>query len=355
VSMAGQEKRGNAGEAEERDVVNPGPAVPLEVSPELTPGALAVAKRRVLPSGCVIEFESAPAGWLKLDGTARVVDYRAYYLTRQPECIVCEATGRVPSEKRPGNTIKCKACDGTGNTKRRSVPAVSTLCDAILAKGGLAPWSEMAGIHGAVEAVRRGLIGPDTTDADAVSIVRGGRLGADAERDRAADRGINVHALLEEYMLTGRAPNPANHPEPHRPFIRGLTVALLKLDPEPVAVELIVADPDRGYAGRLDLLARIDGKLTLLDLKTQERGGIYDSAHLQTRLYWEAERRHGEHEIEAAMVVVVDGAGGFDEMPLRADADLAQSGLDFYARIKPVRSECDSRNYAIRQALRAAA
>lgn len=325
----------------------------------LEPGALQVLKQRTLPSGHLIEFEFAPAGWLKRDGTARAVDYRAYYLTGDPVCQACAGSGRAPSVKRPGNTIQCKPCRGTGATPRGRVESVTTICDRILPKDGLPPWAEKAGIHGCVEAVRRGLITADTSDEDAVAIVRAGKLGAEAERDRAADRGLNVHALLEAYMLTGQPPNPADHPIPHRPFIQGLTRWLLKaltMDAiEPVAVELVVADPERGYAGRLDLLARMGGRLTLVDLKTQERGAIYEAAHTQARLYWDAEERWGEHRPQQGLVVVVDGAGGFREMELCADADLTGRALEFYERIKPLTSACDQQNRIVREALAAAA
>jgi hypothetical protein len=300
------------------DVVEP------TTAPELTPGGMLVRKSRTLASGHVVEFEAAPAGWLAKNGDPRKQDWRAYHL-HEPDAKVTD--------------------------KARRVPSVTTILDGILPKPGLPPWAERAGIAGAVEAFRHGLIGPATTDEEAVQIVRSNRLGADAARDSAADRGLNVHALLEAYMATGSAPNPRDHPDLHRPFIRGLVRWLLATNPEPVAVELLVADPDRNYAGRLDLIARIDGQFTLVDLKTQERGGIYESAHVQVRLYRQAEERFGEHEFEDARVVVVDGYGGFDEMPLLASDDLADRALDFYLPTKQLAAACNSRNRAVRTAL----
>lgn len=292
------------------------PAV-TDTPPELTPGAMLVRKTRALPSGHVIEFESAPVGWLAKNGAPRKRDWRAYYLTA-PEAL-------------PGE-------------KRKQLVSVTTICDAILPKDGLPPWSERQGIRGTMEALRQGLIGLGTTDDEAVQIVRGNQLGANAARDDAADRGLNVHALLEQYMLTGNAPNPADHPFLHRPFIRALVRWLLKADPEPVAVELLVADPERSYAGRLDLLARIDGRLVLVDLKTQENGAIYDSAHIQVMLYRQAEERYGEHGIEDARIVVVDGVGGFREMDLLADDTLAERALAYYLPAKRLVAACDAHN-----------
>jgi hypothetical protein len=290
------------------------------------PGAMAVTKSRLLPSGYLIEFESAPVGYLKRDGEPRKRDWRAYYLS-------------VPGSDAP----------------RERVESVSTICDRILPKDGLPPWSERQGIRGALEAIRRGLVTVAMTDEEAVRAVRANRLGANAERDDAADRGLNVHAILEEFMLTGRAPNPAEHPEPHRPFIRGLVKWLLWADPEPVAVEFLVADPENQYAGRADLIARINGQPALVDLKTQENGAIYESAHIQARLYMQAEQRFGEHPMAEARIVVVDGYGGFREMELVADAELAKRAIAFYTLVKPLCAACDAQNRVIREALEAKA
>lgn len=293
---------------------------------ELEPGAMAVHKERLLPTGHLIEFESAPAGWLTKAGTPRREDWRAYHLT---------------------DTL-------TPGAKRRRVPSVSTICDGILPKDGLPPWSERQGIRGALEAIRTGVIDWDTPDDDAVRLVRAAGLGAIAARNEAADRGLNVHAILERFMTTGHAPNPADHPEPHRPFIRGLVKWLLRTDPEPVAVELLVADPERGYAGRLDLLARIGGRMTLVDLKTQERGAIYESAHIQVRLYGQAETDYGEHLIEQTRVVVADGAGGFREMDLIASDELADRALTYYEHVKVLSAACEQQNKITREALKEA-
>lgn len=290
------------------------------------PGAMSVHLQRTLPSGLLIQFEAAPAGWLKKDGEPRKRDWRAYYLNRAPD-IVPQARQRVES--------------------------VTTMCDRILPKDGLPPWSERQGIRGTLEAIRRGLITPDTPDDVAVAIVRGNHLGADSARDEAADRGLNLHRLLEEYMLFAQVPNPADHPVPHRPFIRGLVKWLIQYDPEPEAVELLVADPDEGYAGRLDLLARVRVKgrprLILVDLKTQEKGAIYEAAHVQVQLYRRAEERHGQYQIEGALIVVVDGHGNFREMDAIADGELADRALAYYRPIKRVTAACDQVNRVVRK------
>lgn len=320
--------------------------------PSLIPGALEQQKTRGLPDGGIIEFEFAPAGWLKPDGNVRLADWRAYYYTPPiTECGPCSGTGRVVGKTPRGK--KCAACEGTGEGgKRARMPSVTTLLDAICPKPGLPPWSEARGIEGAIEAVRRGEIDPDDADSAALAVdtVRRLRLGAERARDDAADRGLNIHALLEHYMKTGEPPNPADHPEAHWGYIRALTRWLVEHDPEPVAVEELVCHPEDGYAGRLDLRAIVGGRLITFDAKTQENGGIYLGAHLQVTLYERGAIRCGAEPADALMVVVFDSHGEYDQMAADHGPDLVDIALEFHQSIKPIDSACTSRNSARKRA-----
>ncbi len=278
---------------------------------------------RKVPDG-LIEFEEAPVGWLKKDGEPRKAPWRAYFWTP------------------------------TGG-KRRRLPSTTTLLDAILPKDGLPPWAEREGIKGAVEALRLGLIGPDTTPEETVEIVRANRLGADAAKKEAADRGLNVHAVLEEYMRTGKAPKLGDHPEHHRGFLQGLTRWLLKADPEPVSIEELVVNPEDGYAGRLDLRAVIDGQLVTCDAKTQERAGIYPGAHYQVNLYERAAVRCGADPADRKLVIVFAADGEFREMAANhTDAQL-DAALAHYRASRPIVSACESANRTERKAREAVA
>jgi hypothetical protein len=326
---------------------------PLAEDPSNTPGALLEHKTRELRDGGLIEFELAPYGWLTRDGERRRSDYRAYYFTPAAfDCAPCEGSGRIPG-KRDGSTKQCPTCKATGaGAKRVRLPSVTTLLDSICPKPGIPPWSEARGIQGAVEAVRRGLIDPDdeANVAMAVELVRANRLGADRARDEAATRGLNVHGCLEQYALTGEPPNPADHPVEHWGYIRGLARWLLKADPEPVAIEQLVAHPELGYAGRLDLRANIGGLLTTVDLKTQENGGLYSTAHLQVGMYELAAQRCGDEPASLLTCVVVAANGEFREMAANHDPSVLRSALDYYAAIKPIDAMCASANRLEREA-----
>lgn len=287
------------------------------MGPEVA-GGLDEYLHRELDDGTVIEFEFAPAGFLTKKGEPRKVDWRRYYV------------------------------QGPDDEKRSERVSVTTLLDLVTSKGGLPYWFEQGGIKGAHIAHRQGLIDNETTPERAVEIVRKHRLGAEAERDRAADRGLNVHALLQEYMETGRAPNPSSHPEPHRGYIRALVAFLLKHDPEPIAVEQLVAAPE--YAGRMDLVAKEAGLVTSLDLKTQERCGIYMQAHVQLALYNRAHRLCGGVELDRSHVVALAADGEFRSMELQMSEEGALAALAWYAHARPLESSCEALNRSERKA-----
>lgn len=61
------------------------------------------------------------------------------------------------------------------------------------------------------------------------------------------------------------------------------------LNIKPLAVESVIYCKNPRYAGRLDMLCKIDGVLTLLDIKT---GACYEPEHsMQASCYWNALKR----------------------------------------------------------------
>lgn len=295
----------------------------LDIDPATQPGGLQHYLRRELPDGGLVEFEQAPTGWLTKTGELRRRPHRAYFYT-------------PPA------------------AKRGRLPSTTTLLDSICPKDGLPHWSEARGIEGAVTAMHHGLISPATSPQDAVGIVRSNRLGAEAIRDKAAGRGLNVHDCLEQYMRTGSPPRLADHHRDDHGYITALSKWLLHAQPEPVAVEQLVVSPEDGYAGRLDLRARIAGLLTTVDAKTQERAGIYRGAHLQVGLYERAAVRCGDEPASRCIIVVFAANGEYREMAADHATQVADAALAYYRAVKPIDSVCESANRVQRNARKAA-
>lgn len=290
----------------------------------LIPGAMLEQITRDTRIG-VLEYEQAPYGWLAKNGKPRRKDWRAYHLTGPDE-------------------------------KRRRLTSVTTVLDAITAKGGLVVWSERIAVRDALEAVKRGILEPGAPDDPraAVAVLKANDMGADAEKGKAATRGLNLHSLLEEYLKSGTPPDPSAHPEPHRGYIRALAGFLTKYDPEPVLIEHIVACPEHGYAGRLDLVARVQGLVGLWDLKTQENAGIYSSAHVQCAMYRRGLRDTDDMEVSTAQVVALAADGAFRVMPCAATDAAVDAAVAWYRVLSPIESACDAQNHIEKEARRAA-
>lgn len=191
-----------------------------------------------------------------------------------------------------------------------------------LEKQALYGWHEDMGARGAALAATAGELDGVPED-EIIQRVRLLGLGAEARRGDAADRGKAIHAVFERFARDGEPPNPADFPAEWRPWIRGATTAWLALGAEPLESEEIVCDADRGYAGRFDLVARVDDQRTLVDYKTG-KGRVYPEAHYQTRLYADAIEASGCEPVERIIIVGVDDQGGFElveSVATREDCD----------------------------------
>jgi hypothetical protein len=102
-------------------------------------------------------------------------------------------------------------------------------------------------------------------------------------RDEAAVRGTDVHALAERVV----AGEEVTVPDHLVGFVEGYAKLLDTTRLEPLLVEAQVASRTYWFAGTADLIARIDGEVGLLDLKTSS--GIYGETALQTAAYASAE------------------------------------------------------------------
>lgn len=305
----------------DQTVADPRPALALVEDPSTIPGAWERELTREIPGGIVV-YREAPAGWLAKDGAVRTKSYREYVWQEE------------------------------GSSKNLRLPSVSYICDSICPKPGIAHWSEAKGIEGAVLAMKAGLIWSGSRALDAIALVREHHLGAEAAKNRAATRGLNVHAINETFMLTGEAPRPGDHPDHHRGFIRSWTKATLCLNPEPLAVEQLVVHPELGYAGRLDVRAIVRGAVELNEYKTQEWGGIFSQAHVQALLYERAAVRCGDDPAERLRVIVLPESGDWNEeqhsMIVDARDWQVDAALAWWRAKRPFDSACESRNRKVR-------
>jgi hypothetical protein len=217
--------------------------------------------------------------------------------------------------------------------KRVRLPSVTTILGKISGDGGLLDWYEARGAEAALTLARQGFLDNVAVER-AVEATREAGMGAKDHARKAADRGIRIHAILQAYAERGDVPNPADYAETDRGYIRGLIRWLIHADPKPVAVESLVVHPEFGYAGRLDLRARVHGKECIVDLKTNRRAQIYSKACLQTVAYHVADVRCGADPADGELLVAVGPDGKYAEAwTPDGTAEAWAAGLEYHRRL----------------------
>lgn len=104
-----------------------------------------------------------------------------------------------------------------------------------------------------------------------------------AARDEAAVRGTEIHALAEQ-IVHGTSVQVSDR---LLPYVNGYVTWLDKHGVEPILTEQSVGSRLDSYAGRVDCIARVDGRVLGLDWKTSK--GVYSSTALQVAAYVRAE------------------------------------------------------------------
>lgn len=179
----------------------------------------------------------------------------------------------------------------------QELPSVTTILE-IIAKPGLGPWYAKEERRYFETAMLEVLSRPGARDPEyvlaAVAEAVSGLKAADREKQRAASIGTAVHAGIE-WELRTRLGEDAG-PRPLLPEAALWAVESWKdwarpVELQPLAIERTVYCEECGYAGTLDLYARVKGVPTVLDWKSGK--AIYPEAFLQNAAYRHAAERLG--------------------------------------------------------------
>ena len=150
------------------------------------------------------------------------------------------------------------------------VPSVTSVLSMIGKGDGLMRWA-------AKEAAEYMKANPDANPNKAV-------FAADTIRDDAAAKGDHVHGIFEQ-LANGETPQFAQPDMLNS--ISGVVEWWERFQPEPLYAEATIWNQSLGYAGSFDLLAYINGVLTLIDLKTGKR--TYPEMAIQLGAYGKGE------------------------------------------------------------------
>lgn len=259
---------------------------------------------------------------------------------------------------RPGEWLTAKGepakkphrCYRIGDQELDSVSSVTGTID----KPALLHWYEQQTALGMHRAMLDGEIGADTAEEDLVERLALLGLGASAARDMGADRGHAIHAVFEALARGEEIPDPADFSAVARPWLRGAARAWLLMEPDVDIVEGAVVHPELGIAGRFDLIARIDGRRTLVDWKTG-KGRVYDSAHYQTRLYAMSLEHSGIEPVEDIVIVGIDDDGGAQLVHCEASEQDALDLVAVFRSRKRISAGMAAQRKAAKAALKAVA
>jgi len=124
------------------------------------------------------------------------------------------------------------------------------------------------------------------------------------ELAKAGEIGSQVHALIEftlrMELCEKVGPSPALEPKAQFAYASWQKWRQ-SVKFKPILVEFTVVSHKHGYAGTADLLAEVNGVLTLVDWKTGK--AVYKEAHLQNAAYREAVREMGLGNAEQGLIL----------------------------------------------------
>jgi PD-(D/E)XK nuclease superfamily protein len=152
--------------------------------------------------------------------------------------------------------------------------------------------------------------------------------------ERAAERGKAVHAFVERFMATGDLMAFSDFPAGHHGYLQAAARFLWDFFPQAIATERLVVHPELKYAGRLDLIAMVDGEPTLLDFKSNTHGRVYTEAHVQATAYAIADERCGGEPITRTMLVGLAEAGDYHPVAGHDGTKLWGAALTFYDELR---------------------
>lgn len=131
--------------------------------------------------------------------------------------------------------------------------------------------------------------------------------------EKAADRGKTIHSLIEAYKQSGTIVEDV--PSPFEGYAKAFYKWIGDFKPEILENEKTVVSELHKYAGTCDMLVKKDGKLYLVDFKTNKDGNIYNEVELQASAYKNALHEEGV-EIDEMIAVALSEKGEYTQKTL---------------------------------------
>jgi hypothetical protein len=160
--------------------------------------------------------------------------------------------------------------------KVNALPSVTNIL-SVLSKPGLDAWKQEQAIMAALTLPKRD---DESLDAFARRVV----TDMSEQVRSAADLGSAVHAAIEVYLQTGEPPENPDILRLFEPVKLWIDEHIERIG----LVEAVAVHPEFGYAGRIDLVAKLKstGTWAVIDFKTQkmkpDKKGVFQAAFYET-------------------------------------------------------------------------
>jgi hypothetical protein len=201
-----------------------------------------------------------------------------------------------------------------GPEGERVLPSVSQVL-SLLAKPKLQEWAMELALRKVLEGYAPGM-GTEELGL----LLEEARKAPEREAKRAHGTGASVHAWIEGFLLSPYTPPPLPQGEEAQRAVESFLLWWRERPRIPALSEAIVAHPELGFAGKLDLLL---GDGTLLDFKTSK--AIYPEYELQLGAYALALEAWEEIRARRGMILRLGKDGSFEAK----EVNLKQAGEAF--------------------------
>jgi hypothetical protein len=196
--------------------------------------------------------------------------------------------------------------------KKTRLCGVTTFLN-IIDKPALIPWA----VKTTVEYIRKNL---DQLQNDPSELLKSAREEANRQRDLAAEIGSAIHDWIEKHI---KGENP-EMPDDDK-VLTGVNAFLEWVEQNNVEfleAEKIIYSMKYGYTGKLDITAKINGKLYLLDIKTGNN--IYAETKMQTAAYLLAEMEETGKDYAGRVILRISKETEDDHKERTKDKDKIQ-------------------------------
>lgn len=213
----------------------------------------------------------------------------------------------------------------------RRLPSVSTVAKYLDADPtGLLYWASGLTCEGVAQLAQQSGSINWINSADSIkAALREAELTWKHVRDQAAQRGTDVHERIFAALSDRRTlPDLSSLSDDDRGFGQAAIRWWNDRGPRPILAEQMTAGD--GFVGRFDLLAEVDGGLTLIDAKTRAKPTDRISDHVQLAGYAEALEASGQPVPARTLILILMPDGEYREVEGQGAANDWYAALSAY-------------------------